>query len=626
MSCRMRWSLLVLVAVAVATSQPVRADESQPGDETLQINNDEQPGNEIPAVEEADDEELSEEVTPDENGGQADFDEAMATKLTASSLADLDRVVRLLDTALDKGLDADNVKFAKKLLASALIQRGTGRGMATIKSLRASSGWRELRRLALLDLDRGLEFEPTHIETLYMVVRLNLLPNGDHERAVTLLDRAIKAEAADPRLAAGLLRLRAIVETDPKKKIVDLDAALQLVPDDATALRTRAMARANLGELEQALEDFNRSIKSDPKHAPSYEAKAFLLAKLNRFDEALACLDKVAELTPPGPAAALPLIQKARIHLAQKNDEAAIAALTQARLIDGRNLAVLLLRASIYEQRKEYKKALADLEEALKLRPGLPAALQLRAMLWATTGQVDKAIEAMESLEKANPKDLLLKLQLGMLYTSSHESAKAIEAYTTVLAEHPGNVAALRGRGDAYLGVGKCREAIADYEVALKLEPKDPGLLNNFAWVLATSPDASFRNGKRAIELATQACELTEYKLAHILSTLAAAYAELGDFAAAEQWCVKGIAASKGNEKEALEKELIYYKAEKPWREDTTNAQDEGSDESDKATDEPEDESSDGSDKDSADNGAEDRADDESDKDVADNGAEQDTL
>ena len=49
--------------------------------------------------------------------------------------------------------------------------------------------------------------------------------------------------------------------------------------------------------------------------------------------------------------------------------------------------------------------------------------------------------------------------------------------------------------------------------------------------MLATSPDAKLRNGRRAIELATRACELTKYKAAYILSTLAAAYAETGDFA-----------------------------------------------------------------------------------------------
>ena len=62
-----------------------------------------------------------------------------------------------------------------------------------------------------------------------------------------------------------------------------------------------------------------------------------------------------------------------------------------------------------------------------------------------------------------------------------------------------------------------------------QIEP-DEGLLNNLAWVLATSPDDKLRDGKRAIELATKAAEVSNYETPHVLSTLAAAYAETGDF------------------------------------------------------------------------------------------------
>ena len=120
---------------------------------------------------------------------------------------------------------------------------------------------------------------------------------------------------------------------------------------------------------------------------------------------------------------------------------------------------------------------------------------------------------------------------------------------------------------DAYLNLGKQAEAIADYEKAIKLEPKEEGVLNNLAWVLATSPDAKLRDGKRAIQLATQACELSDYKLAYILSTLAAAYAESGDFQKAIQWSSKAVEIGDKDHDTSLKKELESYKAGKPWRE-----------------------------------------------------------
>ncbi len=85
--------------------------------------------------------------------------------------------------------------------------------------------------------------------------------------------------------------------------------------------------------------------------------------------------------------------------------------------------------------------------------------------------------------------------------------------------------------------------------------------------MLATSPVDELRDGKRAIELATKACELTKYKLAHILSTLAAAYAETGDFPTAIKWSEKGVAIGREDQQEPLAKELESYRAGKPWRE-----------------------------------------------------------
>ena len=118
-----------------------------------------------------------------------------------------------------------------------------------------------------------------------------------------------------------------------------------------------------------------------------------------------------------------------------------------------------------------------------------------------------------------------------------------------------------------------------------EVEPTESGLLNNYAWVLATSPDDNVRDGKLAIELATKACEETNHEESHILSTLAAAYAEAGDFDKATEWSRKAIetfekqraAAIEAGQQEKvndlsdeLQKELASFEAKKPWRERQT--------------------------------------------------------
>ncbi len=93
--------------------------------------------------------------------------------------------------------------------------------------------------------------------------------------------------------------------------------------------------------------------------------------------------------------------------------------------------------------------------------------------------------------------------------------------------------------------LGRDGEAIRQYEAAIQLTPDSPEALNDFAWLLATAPEAQLRNGPRAVVLAEQACRLTNFEQPTPVGTLAAAYAEAGRFADAEQTAEKAIALAE---------------------------------------------------------------------------------
>jgi tetratricopeptide (TPR) repeat protein len=194
-------------------------------------------------------------------------------------------------------------------------------------------------------------------------------------------------------------------------------------------------------------------------------------------------------------------------------------------------------------------------------------AMRMRAAILAATGKLATAVVELEKYRQAHPKDIATLTQLALYYAAQRAHDKEIATYTAILAENHDEPLVLRSRADAYLGVGKHAEAIADYERLVKIDANDSGVLNNFAWVLATSPRDKLRNGKRAIPMANEAGRLTEYKQAHILSTMAAAYAETGDFKTAIRWSEKAVQAGSEDEQPALKKELETYKAGKPVRE-----------------------------------------------------------
>ena len=82
---------------------------------------------------------------------------------------------------------------------------------------------------------------------------------------------------------------------------------------------------------------------------------------------------------------------------------------------------------------------------------------------------------------------------------------------------------------------GKFAEALQVYREAARLYPNDPFVLNNLAWCLAANPRRELRNGKEAVQLASKAVELTGQQQPVFIGTLAAAYAEDGQFAKADE-------------------------------------------------------------------------------------------
>src|SRR5829696_3064008 len=115
---------------------------------------------------------------------------------------------------------------------------------------------------------------------------------------------------------------------------------------------------------------------------------------------------------------------------------------------------------------------------------------------------------------------------------------------------------------------GNYARALAGYEEAARLTPHDAEAHNDRAWLLATCPDARYRDGKRAVGSATRACELTNWRKSALLDTLAAAYAEAGDFARAARWQQETLdrTPEDDSDRKGFLHRLELYKAGNPYR------------------------------------------------------------
>ena len=114
------------------------------------------------------------------------------------------------------------------------------------------------------------------------------------------------------------------------------------------------------------------------------------------------------------------------------------------------------------------------------------------------------------------------------------------------------------------------RAAIEQWETALGLNPKDGNAQSNLAWVFATAPDASLRNGTRAVDLAERALKLAGGVSPILHRTLAAAYAETGRFDDAIATAERGYAFAEREGNRELADEftavLARYRQHQPFR------------------------------------------------------------
>jgi Zn-dependent protease/Flp pilus assembly protein TadD len=158
----------------------------------------------------------------------------------------------------------------------------------------------------------------------------------------------------------------------------------------------------------------------------------------------------------------------------------------------------------------------------------------------------------------------------AMALARLNDHAGAVAEVDEAIRLQPGFAPYFANRGLWHARLGQYAEAEEDYGEALHLDPRQATALNNLAWLRATCPDPSFRDGAQAVEFATRACQLARWKVRTHLGTLAAACAESGDFEAALTWQQKALEdpAYEQEHGDKARRRIQLYEAKRPYREE----------------------------------------------------------
>jgi spermidine synthase len=208
--------------------------------------------------------------------------------------------------------------------------------------------------------------------------------------------------------------------------------------------------------------------------------------------------------------------------------------------------------------------------EAVKLRPDEASARYNLGNALFIEGKSGEAIAEYRQALRINPSHSKAHHTLADALLKSGRPAEALLEYREGLKINPADAGAWHNLGKLLYQQGSREEGIRDLEKALRLEPGRMETLNDLAWMLSTAPDDSLRDGRKSQELALQAENASGGADPAILDTLAAAYAETGDYSKALETAGKALALAKqqGNKTivASLGEEIALYKAGKPCR------------------------------------------------------------
>jgi tetratricopeptide (TPR) repeat protein len=251
-----------------------------------------------------------------------------------------------------------------------------------------------------------------------------------------------------------------------------------------------------------------------------------------------------------------------------KLDEAIAQYQTAVQLKPGYTAAYYNFANALMQQGK-VDQAIAQYQKAVETEPRFTVARLMLANALLQRGKVDEAISQDELAVQTNPEYAEAQYSLGGALLQKGRVDDAISHYQQALQLNPDFAAAHSELAGTLLQKGRAAEAISHFQKALQLTPSNPSLQNNLAWLLATSPEASLRDGDKAVALARQASTLTGGQNPVVLHTLAAAFAEAGRFSEAVETAQRALslAGTQSNTRLAamLQSELKLYQAGSPF-------------------------------------------------------------
>jgi len=343
---------------------------------------------------------------------------------------------------------------------------------------------------------------------------------GTQAEIMGWLEKATRADPLDAR-ARLLLIERHVAAGHARAALEAAQAAVVAIPDNVMLLDALARGQIRVGDNSQALLTYGRLQRAAPKEPAGYLGQATVLFGLNDLDGANRSLQQLLAIEP--------------------------------RSIEARRVMI-----GVAMKAKQVDRALALSRELQRDFPD-------QSFGWALEGEVHMdqsrwpvaATAFRTGLTKQRPEPLAARLHAALLKEGkAAEGDKLVSSWTR---EHPKDIAFLGYLGDSAYQAGNITEAARRYEQIVAMEPKNPGVLNNLAWLMVQQKQAG------AVAMAERAAAEAPDN-ADVLDTLAQAYAADKQYAKAVEALRRGINRAVNPAPLRLSLAKVYLQADEPGK------------------------------------------------------------
>lgn len=256
-----------------------------------------------------------------------------------------------------------------------------------------------------------------------------------------------------------------------ERAIEQYDRAIDLNPDNALYYYARGQARSRAREFGRALDDFHQATRLNPASSMAFFARGQAHAATNEYERAIEDTTEAIKLLPGNSAA---YVVRGGAYIANREYDRAIEDISQAVKMDPLCYAGFYARGTAYDLKCHRSRAIADYGRAIELSPA-PGTID--AFIWrnrahSRKGDYDHALQDIDQALKLDPRDIAALSSRCYVLAIAGAFDKALAYCNEALRIRPNTASILDSRGFTYLKMGSPDEAIAAFDAALQIDRK----------------------------------------------------------------------------------------------------------------------------------------------------------